>query len=70
MNADMKVQTMASLDFLTGWNSLATSKTCPELKASWNFILEQSDSIESKGLDELWDFYLESLNECESRKSI
>lgn len=70
MNADMKVQTMASLDFLTCWNRLATSKTCPELKAAWNFILEQADLIESKGLDELWDFYLESLNECESRKSI
>jgi hypothetical protein len=54
-------------DFLLLWDTLAKSDTCPELKASWGRILEHAETIKFEGLNELWDFYLERLGECERK---
>ncbi len=54
-------------DFLVFWDTLAKSGTRPELKAAWNRILEHAESIEFEGLNELWNFYLERLEELEGR---
>lgn len=51
-------------DFLVLWDTLAKADTCPELKNSWNQILEHAETIEFEGLNELWNFYLERLCEC------
>ena len=59
------INPVSSSDFLTLWDSLANSKTGPELKASWTVITEQAVSTGPRGLNDLWDFYLERLNECE-----
>ena len=56
-----------SSDFLTLWDSLSPPKTCPELKAAWSAITEQADLINPKGLNELWEFYLERLEELEGK---
>lgn len=56
-------------DFLVLWDTLAKSDTCPELKYSWIRILEHAETIEFEGLNELWDFYLERLGECERREA-
>ena len=54
-----------SSDFLTLWDTLAKPKTCPELKAAWSAVTEQADLINPEGLNQLWEFYLERLTECE-----
>ena len=38
MRGEALVQSIAPSDFLTFWDSLAHSKTCPELKAAWDQI--------------------------------
>ena len=62
--------TIAPPDFLTLWDTLAKSKTCPELKAAWTAITEQAVLIDPRGLNELWDFYLERLGEYEMEEKI
>ena len=52
-------------DFLVLWDTLAKSDTCPELKVSWNRILEHAEKLEIEGLNELWNFYLERLGGLE-----
>ena len=54
--------------FLTLWDTLANSKTGPELKASWNRILEHAETIEFEGLNELWNFTLERLSKCKTQE--
>ncbi len=56
-------------DFLVLWDTLAKSDTCPELKVSWNRILEHAEKLEIEGLNELWNFYLERLGKCERREA-
>lgn len=56
-------------DFLVFWDTLAKSGSCPELKAAWNRILDQAETIEFEGLNELWNFYLERLGELERKVS-
>ena len=55
-------------DFLVLWDTLAKSDTGSELKAAWDQILEHAEKIEIEGLNELWNFYLERLGECERRE--
>lgn len=59
--------TLTTSDFLSTWNSLAHPKTCLDLKSAWNRIRNQAEEIDPKGLNELWDFYLERLGEFESK---
>ncbi len=58
---------VSSSDFLSYRDSLANSNTGPDLKAAWTAITEQADAINPRELNELWDFYLERLAECERR---
>ena len=60
---------VSSSDFLTLWDVLAQPNTCPELKAAWTAITEQAALIDPRGLNELWDFYLERLGELEGKES-
>lgn len=53
--------------FLTLWNTLAKSNTCPELEAAWNAIMEQAVLTDPRALNELWDFYLERLGVLEKQ---
>jgi hypothetical protein len=69
MRDEALVQFIAPPDFLTLWDTLAHPKTCPDLKAAWEEIREQAVLIDPRGLNELWDFYLERLTECEGRRS-
>ena len=52
-------------EFLTLRDSLARPETCPELKAAWDQI--RAEGIDPKGLNELWEFYLERLEELEGK---
>lgn len=45
---------------------MTNAKTVPELRAVWKYVLECSESIDPKRLNELWDFYCERLGECEA----
>jgi len=56
-----------SSDFLVRWDTLAKPKTGPELNAAWRAITEQADLINLEGLNELWEFYLERLEELEGK---
>ena len=58
-------RTTIAPDFLTLWDTLAKPKNCPDLSAAWDQIREQAVLIDPRGLNELWDFYLERLGECE-----
>ena len=60
-------RTMTSSDFLSAWDSLADAKTCFELKFAWNRIRDRAEEIDPRGMNELWEFYLERLAEIESR---
>lgn len=62
-------RTTIAPDFLSLWDSLANAGSCSELKDSWNHVLEYAEEIDPRGLNELWDFYLERLNECERGKT-
>ncbi len=53
--------------FLSEWNSLANAGSCLELKDSWNHVLEYAKEIAPRGLNELWDFYLERLDNLEGK---
>lgn len=61
-------QTTIAPDFLSLWDSLAHAKTCFELKFAWNRIRDRAEEIDSRGMNELWEFYLERLAEIESRE--
>jgi hypothetical protein len=61
----MMDRTLTTSDFLSAWDSLAHPKTCLDLKSAWNRIRNRAEEIDPKGLNELWDFYLERLTECE-----
>ncbi|MEC4683032.1 MAG: hypothetical protein VST70_05060 [Nitrospirota bacterium] len=63
----MMDRTTIAPDFLTLWDTLAKPKTCPELKAAWDQIRDRAEEIDPRGLNELWDFYLERLTECEGK---
>ena len=52
-------------DFLVLWDTLAKSDTGSELKAAWDRILGHAGTFRAEELNELWDFYLERLGECE-----
>ncbi|WP_053764691.1 hypothetical protein [Leptospirillum ferriphilum] len=56
-------------DFLVFWDTLAKAGTCPDLKAAWDWILEHAETIGIEELNELWNFYLERLGECEGRET-
>ena len=56
-----------SSDFLTLWDTLAKPKTGPELKAAWDQIRDRAEEIAPRGLNELWEFYLERLEELEGK---
>ena len=56
-----------SSDYLTLRDSLAHPETCPDLSAAWDKILERAEKIEPRGLNELWEYYLERLYQCEKR---
>ena len=60
-------RTTIAPDFLTLWDTLAKPKTCSELKSAWTAITEQAVLIDPRGLNELWDFYLERLGESEGK---
>lgn len=65
MRDEAVIQAIAAPDFLSLWDTLAYSKTCPELKVAWSRILDHATTDGTEGLNELWDFYLERLGECE-----
>ena len=60
-------RTLTSSDFLSAWDSLAHAKSCFELKFAWNRIRDRAEEIDPRGMNELWEFYLERLAEIESR---
>ena len=61
-------RTMTSSDFLSLWDSLAHPNTCSELNSAWNQIRDRAEEIDPRGMNELWDFYLERLDGIESRE--
>ncbi|MHB1285517.1 MAG: hypothetical protein ACYCYP_02975 [Leptospirales bacterium] len=65
MRGKVFVQTIATSDFLTYWNSLANTGSCLELNTAWEQIRNRAEEIDPEGLNELWDFYFERLAECE-----
>lgn len=67
MRGEALVQSIAPSDFLTLWDSLANAGSCSELKAAWDQIRDRVEAIAPRGLNELWDFYLERLDKCERR---
>ena len=62
-------RTLTTSVFLSSWDSLAHPNTCSELNSAWNRIRNQAEEIDPKGLNELWDFYLERLAEKERNET-
>lgn len=62
-------QAIIPADFTTFRSVLANAGSCPELNTAWNSILERAEEVGPKGLNELWDFYLDRLDECERGKT-
>ena len=56
-------------DFLVLWDTLATSDSCPELKAAWDRIRDHAETLGLEELNELWNFYLERLGGLESESA-
>lgn len=64
----MMGRTTITPDVLSLWDSLAHPNTCSELNSAWNQIRNRAEEIDPRGMNELWDFYLERLAEIELRE--